>query len=80
MTGYNELEAHLSYWPRQSLSRFGFKLYGAGWRVGGRYWRFLLKRMNLLSVYDDVVRPSIMSLGRYFPLFAENVVGVWERR
>lgn len=80
ITGWNDLEAHHSYWPRQLLHRLGFKLYGAGWKTGGRYWRGLLMKMNLLSAYDVLIRPNLISLSRHFPMFAENVVGVWEKR
>jgi len=79
MTGWNDLEAHLSYWPRDLLHRLGFKLYGAGWRAGGGCWRAMLRRLNLLSFYDGAIRPSIMSMSRYFPFFAENIVGVWKK-
>jgi SAM-dependent methyltransferase len=80
MTGWNDLEAHLSYWPRKLLRDLGFRVYGAGWRSGGRYFRGILGRMNLLSFYDEAVRRSLESTSRYFPLFAENVVGVWDKR
>jgi SAM-dependent methyltransferase len=80
MTGWNDLEAHLSYWTRDHLRRRGFRLYGAGWRAGGRYWRGILKRINLLTLYDAAIRPSLVSMSRYFPLFAENVVGVWDKK
>ena len=80
MTGWNNLEAHLSYWTRDHLRRRGFKLYGAGWRAGGRYWRGMLRRINLLSFDDRVIRPSLMSMSLYFPSFAENIVGVWDKK
>jgi SAM-dependent methyltransferase len=80
ITGWNDLEAHLSYWSRSSLRRLGFRLYGAGWRPGGRYWRTILRRMGLLSFYDEALRPSVMSLSTYIPLMSENVVGLWEKR
>jgi len=80
MTGWNDLEAHLSYWTKDHLRRRGFKLYGAGWRAGGRYWRGILKRINLLPFYDGVIQPSLLSMSRYFPSFAENIVGVWDKK
>lgn len=80
ISGWNDLEAHLSYWSRCSLRRLGFRLYGAGWRPGGRYWRGLLRRAHLLSLYDTAVRPSIMSSSRCFPFLAENVVGLWGKK
>jgi len=80
ITGWNPLEAHLSYWPRHVLRRLGFKLYGAGWRPGGRYWRGALRRTRLLSLYDRGIRPSLMSLSRHLPFFAEDIVGFWEKR
>jgi hypothetical protein len=80
MTGWNELEAHKSFWPRDQLRGLGFKIYGAGWHPGGRYWRALLRKTNLLSLYDENIRPSIISLSLHLPIFSENIVGVWEKR
>jgi SAM-dependent methyltransferase len=80
ITGWNPFEAHLSYWPRHALRDLEFKLYGAGSRPGGRYWRIGLKKMKLLSFYDRILRSSIGSLSLFFPFIAENVVGVWERQ
>lgn len=80
MTGWNSLEAHLSHWPRPLLRRLGFKLYGAGWNPGGRYLRGILRRLRFLKTYDEVIRPTLMSLSRHTPFLSENVVGVWERR
>lgn len=79
MTGWNCFEAHLSYWPRVLLRRLGFRLYGAGWRSNGRYWRGILRRTGLLSFHDRVIRKSLMSLSLYLPFLAENVVGIWEK-
>jgi len=78
MTGWNQFEAHLSHWPRPYLRRLGFRLLGAGWRPGGRYWRGGLRRINLLPFYDHVLRPWLASLSLYVPIFSQNVVGVWE--
>ena len=80
ITGWNDLEAHLSYWPRSTLRDLGFRLNGVGWRPSGRYWRAILGRTGLLSFYDGVLRQSVMSLSTYLPLMSENVVGVWEKR
>jgi SAM-dependent methyltransferase len=79
MTGWNPLEAHLSYWHRSYLRGRGFRLYGAGWRPGGRYLREGLRKFRLLPFYDQVVRPWLSSVSLYVPLFSENVVGVWEK-
>jgi SAM-dependent methyltransferase len=80
ITGWNPFESHLSYWPRHTLRDLEFKLYGAGSWPGGRYWRIGLKKMNLLSFYDRILRPSIGSLSLYLPFFSENVVGIWEKK
>jgi SAM-dependent methyltransferase len=79
MTGWNGLEAHVSYWPRSYLRGLGFRLYGAGWRPGGIYWRGLLRKITLLPFYDRVARPCLSSMSLYAPFFSENVVGVWEK-
>jgi hypothetical protein len=79
MTGWNHLEAHLSYWPRPYLRSLGFRLYGAGWRPGGRYWRGGLRRIDLLPFYDQIIRPWLSSVSLYVPFLAENIVGVWEK-
>jgi SAM-dependent methyltransferase len=79
ITGFNDLEAHISYWSRRRLRKLGFTLYGAGWRPGGRYWRGMLRRTYLLSFYDEIIRPTLMSLSRHLPFFSENVLGVWEK-
>jgi SAM-dependent methyltransferase len=79
MTGWNHLEAHHSYWPRPYLRGLGFRLFGAGLRPGGRYWRGGLRRINLLPFYDQVVRPWLSSVSLYASFFSENVVGLWEK-
>jgi SAM-dependent methyltransferase len=79
MTGWNHLEAHLSYWPRPYLRSFGFRLYGGGWRPGGRYWRGGVRKIHLLPFYDQVIRPWLSSVSLYVPFFSENVVGLWEK-
>lgn len=79
ITGPNDLEAHLSYWSRKTLRDLGFRLYGAGWDPGGRYWRGLLHRAGLLSFYDAAVRPTIAGLSSHVSFFSENVVGMWQK-
>ena len=79
ITGFNDMEAHISYWSRRRLRQLGFRLYGAGWRPAGRYWRGLLRITNLLSFYDEAIRQSLMSLSRFAPFFAENIVGIWDK-
>lgn len=79
ITGLNDIEAHISFWSRRCLRQLGFRLYGAGWRSGGRYWRGMLRRTYLLSFYDEVVRTTLMSLSRYTPIFSENVIGVCDK-
>jgi SAM-dependent methyltransferase len=79
ITGWNDLEAHLSYWSRRTLRNFGFRLYGAGLRpVMGRL-QIALGRLHLLSSYDAILRPSLASLSRVMPAVAENIVGIWSK-
>jgi len=78
ITGFNELEAHISYWSRDRLRELGFTLYGAGWRPGFRYWRGILHRLGILVFYDKQLRPTLSSLSLWAPYFAENIVGVWK--
>ncbi|HME43775.1 MAG TPA: class I SAM-dependent methyltransferase [Syntrophorhabdales bacterium] len=80
VTGWNDLEAHLSYWSRGTLRDLGFRLYGAGWHPGKRYWRGALRRARLLPLYDATIRPNIASLSRCAPFFAENLVGMWQKK
>ena len=79
MTGWNDLEAHLSYWSRRALRDLGFRLHGAGLRpVVGRL-QSRLGRIRLLSSYDTILRPSLASLSRFMPAVAENIVGLWSK-
>ena len=80
ISGWNKYEAHCSYWPRSLLRSLGFRLYGAGWSPGGRYWSWLLRKLRLTHFYDSVARLSLMSLSRYMPFFSETVVGLWEKK
>ena len=77
ITGYNDLEAHLSHWNRLRMRQLGFTLYGSGWRPGSRNWRSFLRRLGVLKFYDTRLRPSLSGVSFLFPCFAENVVGVW---
>ena len=77
LTGFNPLEAHVSYWERRTLKKFGFKLYGAGLKQGHRQWRRILYRLGLLHFYDCQFRRPLGNLSYWFPSIAENVVGVW---
>jgi SAM-dependent methyltransferase len=79
MTGWNALDAHLSYHSRACLRGLGFKLYGCGFKPGHRYWRGLLRRAGLLVFYDDRFRKNFGGLSLLFPAVADNVVGVWTR-
>jgi SAM-dependent methyltransferase len=80
MTGWNDLEAHLSYWSRRTLRDLGFRLHGAGWRPATGRLQHGLGRLHLLSSYDAIVRPSLASLSRFMPATAENIVGIWSKR
>ncbi|MBF0310518.1 MAG: class I SAM-dependent methyltransferase [Magnetococcales bacterium] len=79
MTGYNDHEAHLSYWTREMLRAMGFRLYGAGGHPGGRIWRGGLHRLGLLPWYDRVGRQLLSGPSHFFPALSDNVVGVWQR-
>jgi SAM-dependent methyltransferase len=78
ITGFNDLEAHISFWSRRRLRQLGFTLYGGGWRPGSRYWRGFLRRLGILKFYDKKLRLGLSSLSLWLPYFAENVVGVWD--
>ncbi len=77
LTGYNELEAHVSFLHRRTLKRLGFKLYGAGLRRGPSNWLRILYRLGLLGFYDNRCRIGLGNISYWFPILAENVVGVW---
>lgn len=79
MTGFNELEAHISYWKRSNLKKLGFKLFGAGLKPGHREWRRILYRLGVLQFYDLRFRPAFGNLSLWLPMIAENIVGVWAR-
>jgi SAM-dependent methyltransferase len=79
MTGFNNLEAHVSYWSRKQLRQFGFSLYGAGWRPNFRYWPGIVRRLRMLGLYNGRMKIGLNSLGFWFPVLAENVVGVWNK-
>jgi SAM-dependent methyltransferase len=78
LTGFNELEAHTSYWNRRRLRQLGFTLYGVGLKPGSRYWRGILRRLGILGLYDKRFRPCLSSLSLQFPCIAENIIGVWK--
>lgn len=79
ITGFNELDAHLSYISRRRLRSLGFKVYGVGARQLPRVPRGILRRLGLLPWYQHRVRHAIGGLGAMLPALADNVVGVWER-
>lgn len=79
ITGFNAMEAHVSYWKRRALKKLGFKLYGAGLKRGHREWRRILYRLGILHFYDLRFRQAFGNLSFWFPVIAENVVGVWIR-
>lgn len=79
ITGWNPLDAHLSYTDRSALREFGFHLYGCGLHPGSRYFRGILRRAGVLGWYDGKFRSRFTSLGYAFPVIADNIVGVWTR-
>lgn len=79
ITGFNELEHHLSYISRRDLRRMGFTVYGTGSREPGRILRGVLRRLWLLDWYMRRVRPALSGLGALFPCIGMNAVGLWIR-
>jgi SAM-dependent methyltransferase len=79
ITGWNPLDAHLSYISRSELRRLGFKLFGCGLRPGQRYFRGALKRLGVLGWYDSWVRSNLGGLSFSLPAIADNVVGLWTK-
>jgi hypothetical protein len=66
--GFNPFEAHLSYAPRATFERRGYRLRGAGF---GRYNSRLGRGAKRLGV-----RNSLTSLPRRLPAIAETIVAV----
>lgn len=79
MTGYNELEAHRSYWTRKELCDLGFEIYGAGWTRGSPLFQKLVHRLRIQDWYESVVRENLSSLSRSLPIFGDSIVGRWTR-
>lgn len=80
ITGFNPLDSHLSYMDRAQLRSFGFKLIGCGLGPGSGYLRGILRRTGLLKWYESRFRQSCGFLGHCFPVFADNIVGWWDRK
>jgi 2-polyprenyl-3-methyl-5-hydroxy-6-metoxy-1,4-benzoquinol methylase len=79
ITGWNPLDAHVSYFSRTMLTKLGFKLFGSGLKPGSWSLRHFLRSLGLLRWYDERFRHSYGSLSIVFPAAAENVVGLWIR-
>jgi 2-polyprenyl-3-methyl-5-hydroxy-6-metoxy-1,4-benzoquinol methylase len=77
ITGWNPLDAHLSYTGRSELKRLGFKLFGCGLRPGHRYFRAVLLRLGMLGLFDGWVRSGLGGLSFFLPALADHVVGLW---
>jgi FkbM family methyltransferase len=79
ITGWNALDAHLSYISRAKLKELGFRLFGCGLQPGPGYFRYILRRLGMLGWYDDCFKNSCGGLSLLFPAAADNVVGLWTR-
>jgi SAM-dependent methyltransferase len=77
ITGWNPLDAHLSYISRAKLRGLGFKLFGSGLRPGNRYFNGILRRLGMLGWYENWLRPNLGGLSRALPIVADNIVGLW---
>jgi SAM-dependent methyltransferase len=80
ITGWNELDAHLSYWSQSRLRQLDFEISGAGVKSRSRYARGVLRRFGLLPWFDARFRLALSGLGSFIPFTAENTVAVWVRR
>lgn len=79
ITGYNELDAHLSYISRRQLRRLGFKVFGVGARPLPRIPRGIMRRMGLLAWYRHRAEHAISGFAPLLPVIANNVLGVWTK-
>jgi SAM-dependent methyltransferase len=79
ITGWNPLDAHLSYFDRAKLRRLGFKLFGCGLKPGDKYFRFAVRKLGMLGFYDNWVRHYFSGLSLPLPSIADNLVGLWTR-
>jgi len=79
ITGWNPLDAHLSYISRAKLRTLGFRLFGCGLRPGSGYFRGALKRLGIRIWYDNWFRHNFSGLGLLFPAMADEIVGLWTR-
>jgi SAM-dependent methyltransferase len=79
LTGWNDLDAHLSTIHRAELRKAGFKLSGCGLKPGSRYLRGILRRAGLLGWYDGWFRRCFSGASLLFPAAADNIVGLWIR-
>jgi hypothetical protein len=80
ITGWNDLDAHLSYLSQSRLRQLGFKISGAGLKSRNRYVRGALRRIGLLPWFDARFRPAFGCLGSFIPFTAQNTVAVWVRK
>jgi len=79
ITGYNDLDAHLSYITRRQLRALGFRIYGAGLRPLPRILQGVLRRSGLLDWFRRRVVPALAGMSSLVLPLADNVVGVWIR-
>jgi SAM-dependent methyltransferase len=79
ITGYNDLDAHLSYMSRRQLRSLGFTLYGAGVRPLPRAIRGILRRVGILDWFTHRIIPAIAGMSSLMLPLADSVVAVWTR-
>jgi SAM-dependent methyltransferase len=79
ITGWNPLDAHMSYISRSKLSDLGFRLFGCGLQPGPGYFRRILKMLGVLGWYDERFRRHCGGLSLLFPAAADNIIGLWMR-
>lgn len=79
ITGYNSLDAHVSYISRRRLRSLGFRLYGAGLRPLPRVVNAVLRRTGLLEGFTRRVSPALAGMSSLFLPLANSVVAVWVR-
>ena len=79
ITGWNPLDAHLSYINRAELRRLGFRLSGCGLKPGNKYFRFAVRKLGMLGWYDNWARFHLGGLSLALPAMADSVVGLWTR-
>lgn len=77
LTGTNDYDAHKSYWSRREFRDLGFKIYGAGFRLPRLFYR-IGNKLSLVPFLKNV-EASLSSTTLFFPVFAEQIVAVYDK-